>query len=900
MAHDITIGSDPQASAEIQAALVRQDIKTDTAEPVKPAVVYKDPGPSAPDTWKSPAEVNASGEASCNSLTRASAPHVDASHIGVIQVKDEKGNVVRHHSFALKDAATGEAPVVIGGDGKALTPIPADRVHDESAARGMPGGTFPIEAYQGANFAPIHPPHLDDLSHVHAPPADRAAEGLAHQGEPRLHTPQTEAGAAVAAASHLAARVVTPPVTAVPRPMGELYPGHPLLHAVGEGEDAVKAAVERVVDWPTTRRMISQFDGGLAVIAAGANPAPLPGDAPVGPEHVEAAKAMRSHLLDLGHNQLRDQDKPHDAASASRLDATIAALPQLDVADPGHDAKATVVSEVAAMLPSTTPRHVRRALAQVPMAPFYEHGGLDYDRESYGESLGLGLALGVALSSVAAGHPGDGQRPERPRRGRRAAGSDPSMGATTATGGGGGHGGGGGSSPLAPSPSPSPGGSPSGSTSGDPGGPRGGGDSPPGLPPPATAGSGDRDGYHRSEHDRKRGDGDRGGPWLGGGFGLAGGDEDGAAVDGGDDDDEDTLITRRRTITNQEPDRVVTLPGQTRYVREPDRVVPAPGAVVRVAGGPQYESGPWVPPHARHGWVQGVGGEWQRRGGGREGEWTGRGGRGGAGSASVARPNWRSQAASLGLHGAAAADAAKPSTAAARQAAGLGLTKSDADSEAAGLRASGRAVLARDIAADPSLAGPWSGSWGRGGYGAAGYGDRYAATLGDQGLRRAVWAWRNDPAARYRLESGLPVHGFLLADVVAAAGDPFMSGPYMKIAGMPNFPTNMSGGGGSGPWPRGYGRHHYPAPQTVVQAPAAPVYLDAAGNAYPYPVNPDGTPIGADPGMGGVGARGDRGDRPGTSPWSAATAAAIEEEEDDAPVGRRGGGRIACACPSAR
>jgi hypothetical protein len=942
MAHEITIGSDPQTHAEQQASLVRGDIKTGAAEPLGPNVVYKDPGPNAPDVWKSPAEVNAAGAANCNSLTRAAAPFVDASHIGVIPVKDDKGNVVRTHSFAVTDAKPGEAPIVVGGDGKAITPIPADRIHDESALRGMPGGHFPLEAYQNASLAPIHPPHLDDLSHVHAPAADRVAEGLAYQGDVRLHSPQTDAGAAVAAASHLAARVVTPPVQHVPRPVDELYPGHPLLNAIGESEDAMKAAVERVAGWPTSKRMINEYHAGLTSVARGVNPAPLAGDGPVTEDHKAAAAMLKDHLETLGFAQRADASKPTDVEAAKAIAATVAALPTLDVADPAHDAKATVVSEVAAMLPSTTPRHVRHALVQVPIAPFFDHGSLDYDRDGYGESLGLGLALGAALASVAAGHPGDGQRPERPRRATRASGpvsADPSMGAASAGGGGGGPRGGASGSPLAPSPS------------GDSPAPSGASSPPglPGLPASASPSGGGDDRGGRGERDGDGGRGGDGGPRRGFGRGAGGGDERDGTLGGDDDEDDDdsegggAIVTRRRTITNQLPDRVINLPGTTRYVRDPDQVVTGPGAVVpqyaSPVPGPVFYAGqnPWLPSHVRHGWGQGAGGEWQQRG-------HGGGGSGpGGGPGRISGQNWMRQLGGQSAVNAASAAHAQPGSSAATNAAvqaaaaAAAIAKANGPGAAANAAAN-KAKQAVAAAGDPGMAGPWFGGglggWGRGGPGGIA-GDRYAATFGDQSLRRAVWAWRNDPAARMRLESGLPVHGYMLADVMAAAGDPSMGGPYGKGMGVKSqifnttLPTggntqitpgamslgsaNMSpgggggGGGGPGGWPLGGGsgwpRHHYPPQaqaQTFVPPPVvpAPVYLDAMGNQYPYPVNPDGTPIGADPGMGG---RSDRGDRPPTSPWGAAVGAAVDEDDDDAPAGRRGRGPLVCqVCPSAR
>src|SRR6185437_10752602 len=225
MAHEITIGDNPQASAEIQASLIRSDIQTGQAQPPGDHVVYHDPGPSAPDTWKSPAELNASGKGSCNSLVRAVAPFVDASHVGVAETTDPKTGETVQHAFLVTAPQPGQPTISVGADGKATAPIPADRILDPSVARGMNGGKAPpLSLYQSAALAPINPPGKPDLSHVTAPPTSRAAEGNAYSGATRLSAPATTAGAAVAAASQIAGRAVTPPVEHVARPAGELYP----------------------------------------------------------------------------------------------------------------------------------------------------------------------------------------------------------------------------------------------------------------------------------------------------------------------------------------------------------------------------------------------------------------------------------------------------------------------------------------------------------------------------------------------------------------------------------------------------------------------------------------------------------------------------------------------------
>ena len=165
-----------------------------------------------------------------------------------------------------------------------MSPIPAGRIIIPNVGHGMNGGQpLPPAVYQGASLAPIHPPGLPDLSHVHADPTDRASEGRAHQGLVRLHTPQTEAGAVVAEVAHLAARLVDPHPLAEARPVAELYP-----RMRPRPRPSVRTA------W-----VGAQLQDGCAVRRRAASrgrrwhePRPLLGDPALRPEHQEAAKAL--------------------------------------------------------------------------------------------------------------------------------------------------------------------------------------------------------------------------------------------------------------------------------------------------------------------------------------------------------------------------------------------------------------------------------------------------------------------------------------------------------------------------------------------------------------------------------------------------------------------------------
>lgn len=461
MAHEITIGPNPAATADIQAALIRQDVTEGTAQPPGAHVQYEPPRSDGKDVWKSPAEVNATGKASCNSLPRAEAPFVDASHVGVAQLKTPSGETV-NHAFLLLAPKPGEPAVKFGPDGKPTTPIPPSRIHDPSINRGANAGKpLDPELVANASYSPIWPKHRQDLSHVHAPPADRAAEGNAYQGAPRGHTPQTEAGRTVAAAAHLAARNVTPPVTHRPRPIEELYPGHPVLSAVGRAEDRVKGWL----GWQTTPRMAREFGEGLITLAQGTIPAELSSDLRITPDHAAAAKVLHDFLI-----LLKDAQAGIPAA-VRKLELLGPALLEADPSTPEGDARLTVVSELDAMLPGVIPEDVTRHLSRretievngeafdvfdgdVDVAPMFSMSEDDRDLDIVNP---MNWALTEALGGFAVGHPHDGRRSPAPARDPRlgwAGRGDPPLGAPA------GRASGGGGSPLAPTGAPKGGGSP--------------------------------------------------------------------------------------------------------------------------------------------------------------------------------------------------------------------------------------------------------------------------------------------------------------------------------------------------------------------------------------------------------------------------------------------------------
>ena len=428
--HEMTIGASPLAAARIQAAAIHGDIETGQTEMPGAHVRYEDePGK---DQSLSPRQLNEEGKGNCASIPRAVAPFVDASHVGVVPVPQKDGGVV-HHTFLIKDAAPGDAPIHIGPDGRALSPIPPERIIDPNVGHGMNGGQpLPPAVYQGAALAPIAPPGVPDLSHVHADPADRAAEGKSHQGAPTLHAPTTEKGAHVAVASNLAARNVDPHPTAEPRPVEELYPAHPA---------EAKADREHGPLPNASRRQVAQYASGLQAVAAGRNPAPLPDDPPVAPEHREAAAALLDHVKNLANAQVTKAPPAEKAVAIEALTSTTERLKTADRSDPEHDAHATIVAEVERMLPGMTPPHVAEHIPRAPAAPpapRASHRELDLfsgaddgelaffffdgaDRGGAGLDLTMSVAVTVALCHEhlrrwRVGCPGDGNRCERPAR----------------------------------------------------------------------------------------------------------------------------------------------------------------------------------------------------------------------------------------------------------------------------------------------------------------------------------------------------------------------------------------------------------------------------------------------------------------------------------------------------
>lgn len=837
--HQITIGKSPLTSAEIAASLIRGDVRDGVAEPPGPHVVYRDK--AGVDQSLSPAQLNAAGEGNCASIPRAVAPFVDASHVMVAEIPQADGSVMKHTAL-LSDAKAGEPGIKVGADGRLIGAPPAERVIDPSTALGMNGGK-PVDpkVFTNAAVAPIWPAGSVDLSHVHADPADRAAEGNAHQGVERLHTPETPAGDAVAQVSHLAARLVTPPPAAEPRPVYELYPGHPILSEFASVEDAAKSALERVVPWKTSLPMVGQYAAGLTQLAKGTNPAPLSGDPPITAAHVEAAKVLDSHLATLINAQMPNKSEAVKVGAVKDLVGHADRLKTADRNDPAHDQHAQAFAELDSMLPGIVPQQVRQHLTRPAEPDEDEEEEIDFlgfagDR---GDDFALGIAtMGIGLSeetehalhAVAAGCPGDGHRRQRPPRRQL----DPRMGALVS-----GPGGGGGgvptmraSSPLAPSGGVGPG-------------------SP--MLPEGSRGAG---GWGRGE-------GMRFGDQLGGGGDLlVGGDDDDNDTDE-DDDDEDggtTVFRSRRIIQTQAPDRVVQLPGQTRYVRGQDRVVEVPGQT-QYLGAPTFVTGaPSVSIWDRLRGRGGPPGQWQGRAQGGWGQVGNQGGRFAVGGGQTATGRQIS---------ASRAEAANPTAAnMANLMRANGQTPTGASVAAA--------IAAKNAPArppgDPSRPGQpiWNPSTDPANHGIGDpfRPDRYFVGDRSRSLAFVLNAYRTLPWVKARLDSGLPYHGISLVDIEAAMApalpvpffDPAMGGG----AGLPkggSYKTtqgNFSYKGGSYPsqgqnwnrqgqtWPPPAPSPIFAPPQVVVQQ--APVYVDT-----------DGNPI--DPSMGGMGRGGGRGGR---------------------------------------
>lgn len=854
--HQITIGTDLATSADIAAALIRGDVKSGVAEPPGDHVKYD--APAGVDKNIAPAAVNAAGKASCGPLARAAAPFVDASHVGAVAVPQADGTVA-HHTFLVADAKPGDAPIVIGGDGKAITPIPADRIIDPSVPKGMNGGKpLPVEVYQGAALSPIWPAHVDDLSHVHAPAADRAAEGQAFQGAPRLHTPTTPEGASIAAVSHLAARNVTPPATHEPRPLTELYPGHPVLSEVGKLEDELK----RTVGWPTTLKMAEQYHAGLTSIAAGVNPAPLPSDPMITDEHKRIAVALKDHVETLA------KAGGGDASAVKTLEKHATGLqePRLDAP---HDVHATIISEVDAMLPGATPAHVRQHIRarQPEIEPYFISLG-DADR---GDDFGLHIALSLALESCAVGHPTDGRRPPRPVRSL-----DPRMGA--------------GPAPSVPA---AGGGSANVPGSGGPGGSSGGGTTPGGGP-----GSGGGMGGHPlggGPHGEEGGgphEGSHG--WSGGGgfgrFGLGLG-LGGVAVDDTDDDDTDD---------DEVVDTTIAIPGQTRVVRGADRVVQLPGQTRFVAGpSTEYVQGQTeyvAAPPAQH-W-------WQRFGRPSAPTWQSYGRPGYGGGAYGSRPSYGRPNAGPGYnaYGGSAAGEARAQS----RVAGIGNAVRSANAnpgsistaQAQQLAHTASQNLASVIRNDPNMRG--IGDWFRGRETFV-RPDRYLTGYGpDRRLRLLIERYRTDPWTRARLDAGGIVDGLALSDVQAAVAlPPVMLDPVMglvppshylaspgKSAGGSGFGGGYrSGGFGGGYSGGGYGSGWMAQQQAAAQQ-AAIIQAAQQAAAQQQAIDAANTPLlptPFDPSMmGGFGNRG------------RSFASAMVEEDENEPGLLDGNARLAC------
>lgn len=819
--HEITIGPSPLAAAKVQAALIAGDVESGQAQPPGPHVVYKDK--DGKDQSLSPPQLNAKGEGNCASIPRAAAPFVNASHVGVAVVPQADGSTL-HHTFLLGEARPGEAPVVTGPDGRAVTPIPPTRIVDPNVGHGMNGGKpLPAEVYQGAALAPIYPPGTPDLSHVHDDPAARAAEGNAHQGAERLHTPATPEGATVAQVSHLAARLVTPDPKHEPGPVEHLYPAHPVLDEVVTVEDAVEGALKRALPWRTTRQMAKEYGTGLDAIAKGVNPAPVSGDPPIGPEHVAAAKLLSDHAATLVAAQVPEH--PEHAPAKAALANHVERLKTADRDDPAHDAHATAVAEIDAMLPGIVPDQVRRHLCRFD--DDCDGGGdellaLDDDRgDDFALVVALPAVLEDALREVACGHPGDGRRRPRPAPSRKV---DPRMGSVMA--------------PAAPS---GGGGKSSGSvksvaSSGalmSLASNASKGNTPPSSAP-STSGRPDSD------------DGWRDGGWRGRDA-IVGEVDVATDLDEVDDDDDDDEVVVQQWDTPAPPPVVIQGPTRTQVVEVPGptQFVSAPDPAVVVADRPQVVEE--VPAWRRFGRDRDRP-DWLRRGPVNEG-WRGAGrGRG----PYVGGGQYGRSATALGQKGFVKAGGATPALAAAAKNMATGSTtgcppgSSPTGRGGACMTPDGKDVGIHGI-------GDWFRGWGRRDGDRVVVGDRYLDVGRPFALRQAIDAYAKVPWVRARLDAGGSYLGVTLADVQAMTA-PMVDVPMGRTY---NATGSIGGGGGGGRWRRGYGTPSWGSPQTIVVQP-------------PPDDDPPPLVVYADRPLSGIGGRDGGG--------------ALDDEDDDAPA----------------
>lgn len=565
MAHQWSIGSDPEASASALAALVRNDVRTGGVVPLPPDAKFS---ATAPDESLLPAELAARKVGNCGSFPRAVAPVTGpdpaGNQIGIQRLKNAHTDEVEHHAFVVL-GAPGKGPIKTDGTGRAVEPIPTDRLHDECVLRGMNGGEpMPSNFYQGAWLSPVWPPGLENLAHLAVSPAARAAASLAYQGGVRRYVPQTPDGEKVAVVSTVAARGVTPPATYAAPPLAERYS----QKAAVEVEAAEKKAVEVVGH--ATPTMVKQFVAGLEKIALGVHPegARLAGDPTITAEHAAAAKRLHDLLRILQGGP----DIPPEA---------MALLEKMVAEADGKSAKGDVlkatVSEVHALLPGVVPERVARHLHPKPHERRGGRGddgddGMMFAAAAFSSAIlfdepDMDLYGALQAWGVSCCVPG-GQGREcgcESRHGGRGRGGhggrvtlmrpltleDPALGAVSSSvghGGGGGNGGSGGG-PLAPT-----GGG--GASSFLTGGPLVGG----GGAGPLGGGMFGRSEHEGSWHGRPG--------WLGGeSIGFSGNDVGGSLdgldlgaydddEDGGDDDEDDgsdVVVRRRRVIDIDDP-----------------------------------------------------------------------------------------------------------------------------------------------------------------------------------------------------------------------------------------------------------------------------------------------------------------------------------------------------------
>lgn len=369
--HDIEMPPDPITFAQVTAALIRGDRRTNTTEPPSLQVRFVE-DPRGQDRWMAPKTLNKEGKGDCSSIVRAAGAYAPATHVIVIHM----GPGELHAALLKAD----DAPNLQIVNGRIVSGLTDRAVYDPCVLRGMNGGHhLPLSAFAHGWTAPIWvdfetvPAQRWGLPIAGAPL--RAADAdYAHgsRGTGRRHMPVTGAGRAVASIAQEVAGRLSPRSGG-----GGGGDDAPHLDNIGHAirEATHQAVREGVTDVDVIAQRAEQGARRAARVALeamrGAEASAEMARRPADRDHVTAFEGMLLEELRKLQGQKAQADQGTLAAHQAlivlvragregidhvlrQVEARLAAGPT-SAEDPAYDGLATGVSEIGTHLPGLLP-----------------------------------------------------------------------------------------------------------------------------------------------------------------------------------------------------------------------------------------------------------------------------------------------------------------------------------------------------------------------------------------------------------------------------------------------------------------------------------------------------------------------------------------------------------------